>query len=54
LLGFDLTPEIIKQLGDQVLATAQAVAGLAGTILAILGRVRATQPLMRRHIAVSL
>jgi uncharacterized protein (TIGR02594 family) len=54
LLGLDLTPEIIKQLGDQVLATAQAVAGLAGTILAILGRVRATQPLMRRHIAVSL
>ena len=53
-LGLDLTPEIIKQLGDNILMTIQAIGGLAGTLIAIFGRVRAAQPLVRRPISLSL
>lgn len=54
LLGIELSAEIVRQLGDQVVATAQALAGLAGTVLAIYGRVRASQPLARREISLRL
>lgn len=54
LIGLDLTPALVKQLGGQTLAVAQAVAGLAGTVIAIYGRARATQPLMRRDLSLKL
>jgi uncharacterized protein (TIGR02594 family) len=54
LLGLDLTPDLIKKLGADILITIQAIGGLIGTIMAILGRVRAVQPLMRRPIRISL
>ena len=54
VLGLDLTPDLIKRLSTDVLAAAQALGGLIGTIMAILGRVRATQALMRRPISVTL
>lgn len=54
LIGLDLTPALVKQLGAETLAVAQAVAGLAGTVIAIYGRARATQPLMRRDLSLKL
>jgi hypothetical protein len=54
LLGFDIPPELIHRLGDQVVLVAQAVGGLGGTILTIYGRVHATTPLARRSVTLSL
>ena len=54
LLGFNIPAELIHQLGDQVLLLAQALVGLAGTILTIYGRVRATTPLERRRVILKL
>ena len=45
-------PELVRQLGDQVVLLAvQAIGGLAGTILTIYGRVRATTALERRQVS---
>jgi hypothetical protein len=52
LLGIDLPPELIHQLGHQAAAAAQAVAALVGTILTIYGRVRATTSIGRRQITM--
>ena len=54
LLGFTIPAELIHQLGDQVLLVVQALVGLAGTILTIYGRVRATTPLERRRVILKL
>jgi hypothetical protein len=54
LFGLDITPELIRQLGDQVVLVAQAIAALIGTILTIYGRVRATTSLARRSVTISL
>ena len=35
LLGLDITAELIRQLGDQIVVVVQAVGGLIGTILTI-------------------
>ncbi len=48
VLGIDLTGDIVRELGDQIVVTVQAVGGLIGTLLTIYGRVRATQPLVQR------
>ena len=42
LLGLNITAELIRQLGDNVVVFGQAAGGLIGTILAIYGRVRAS------------
>ena len=54
LIGIDLTPDLIKQLGANVIQAVQAIAGLAGTIMAIIGRARAVQPLVRREVRLML
>ncbi len=54
LLGIAIPPELIHQLGDQVLLVAQALVGLVGTILTIYGRIRATTPLARRRVILKL
>jgi hypothetical protein len=54
LLGLDIPPELIHQLGDQAVAVVQALAVLAGTILTIYGRMRATAPLERRPVILKL
>jgi hypothetical protein len=53
-LGITIPPELIHQLGDQVLLLAQALIALAGTILTIYGRLRATNPLKRRAMTLKL
>jgi hypothetical protein len=53
-LGLDIKPELIRQLGDNLTLTAQAVAGLAGTIMALYGRTVATSRLERRNVTIAL
>jgi uncharacterized protein (TIGR02594 family) len=53
-LGLDLKPEIIRQLGDNLVVVAQAVTGLAGTIMALYGRAVATTLLERRNVTVQI
>jgi hypothetical protein len=52
LLDLDITPELIRELGERVVAVVQAVAGLIGTILTIYGRVRATTSIGRQQITM--
>jgi uncharacterized protein (TIGR02594 family) len=54
LLGIDVTPDLIRSLGDGIVQTIQAVGGVIGTIMAIAGRARATAPLIRRPISLTL
>ena len=54
LIGIDISADTIKQLGGQTAEVARGIAGLVGTILAIYGRTRAVQPLMRREVALRL
>lgn len=54
LIGIDITPELVRQLGDHVMLAVQALGGLAGTILTIYGRVRATTSLQRRHVTLAM
>ncbi len=53
-LGVDVTPDVVRQAGEQLVAVVQAVGGLAGTLLTIYGRTRASQPLERRHLQVQI
>jgi hypothetical protein len=50
LVGLDITSDLVRQLGDQVVGVAQAVGGLVGTVLTIYGRTRATTRLERRGL----
>jgi lysozyme family protein len=54
LLGINITGELITTLGEQLVNVAQALAGLAGILMTIFGRVRASQPLMRRTVSLRL
>ena len=54
LLGLDVTAELVRQLGDQIVVIVQAVGGLIGTILTIWGRARATTTLERKQITMNM
>jgi uncharacterized protein (TIGR02594 family) len=54
LFGYDITADLIQQLGDQVVRFGQAAGGLIGVVLTIYGRVRATSQIERRPITLSL
>ena len=51
-LGLDLTPELVRLAGDQLLSLVQTVVGLLGTIMTIYGRSRAAAPLERRNVSL--
>lgn len=53
-LGLDITPELVRQLGDSVLMFAQALGGLVGTVMAVWGRIRAGGPIERRQFTVTM
>jgi hypothetical protein len=53
-LGINVGGDLIRQLGDNVVALAQAAAGVAGTAMAIWGRIRASRPIERRPFTISL
>ena len=52
--GVDVTPDVVRQAGEQVIAIVQAVGGLAGIMMTIYGRTRAAQPLERRQLQVRI
>jgi lysozyme family protein len=54
LIGLNIPAELVQQLGDQVVVVAQAVGGLAGTILTIYGRARATTTLERLRLTLTV
>ncbi len=54
MLGLDLTPDLVRQVGEQTLAVVQAAAGLIGTLMAIVGRTRASTRLERRPFTVEI
>jgi lysozyme family protein len=54
LIGLDITSETVRQIGSDVGAIVQAVAGVAGTLMTIYGRSRASAPLARREMSVRL
>ncbi|MEQ8825485.1 MAG: TIGR02594 family protein [Filomicrobium sp.] len=54
IFGLDLSADIVRELGDQIVAVGQAVVALVGTILTIYGRARAVQPIGRRDVVLKL
>ncbi len=54
LFGIDISSDTVRQVGGQAAETVRAVAGLAGTLMAIFGRVRASTPLVRRDVSLRL
>lgn len=54
IIGLELTADLVRQLGDEVLQVAQAVTALGGTLMAIYGRTKAKQPLIRKSMHLKL
>ncbi len=54
LIGIDITGEMIRQLGTQSVQVVQAIGGLAGTIMTVYGRVRATTRLELRAVTLQV
>ena len=54
LIGLELSADMIRQLGQQTVQVAQAAAGLAGTLMTIYGRSRASTRLERRELRFQL
>lgn len=54
LIGITLTSDMIQQLGAAIPSAIQAIVALAGTVMAIYGRLRASQPLERRQMTLML
>lgn len=52
VFGLDVTPDLIRQAGEQSLAVVQAIGGLVGTLMTIVGRTRATTRIERRPFTV--
>lgn len=54
LIGIEISSDMVHQLGDGVMQVGQALAGVIGVVMAIYGRTRAFQPLVRRDFLVKL
>jgi uncharacterized protein (TIGR02594 family) len=54
LVGIDISGDLVREAGDQVVGLVQAIAGLAGTAMTIYGRIRATQPLVLRSVSLKI
>lgn len=52
--GIDLPADVLLSFGSQAVAVVQAIGGLAGTVMTILGRLRATTSLERRTVSLYL
>lgn len=50
IAGLDLDSESARQLGDQTVAVVQAVGGLAGMLMSITGRLRASTRISRHWL----
>ncbi|RTL71905.1 MAG: hypothetical protein EKK41_07450 [Hyphomicrobiales bacterium] len=54
LFGINITADLVQQLGDAVVQFGQAGAALVGLVLTLWGRARASQPLTRKQVTVTL
>jgi len=54
LIGLDITSELIRQIGADIVNVAQAVGGLTGTLMTVYGRMRASAPLTRRPVSLKV
>jgi uncharacterized protein (TIGR02594 family) len=54
VIGVDITGELVREAGEQVVETVQAIGGLIGIVMTIYGRVRASAPLTRRDMTLKL
>jgi uncharacterized protein (TIGR02594 family) len=52
VFGIDIPSSLIEQLGTDVVTVAQALGGLVGTVMTIVGRTRAALPLARRPMSL--
>ena len=48
ILGVSITPDIADRIGQDIVLVVQALGGLIGTVMALLGRARATALLQTR------
>jgi uncharacterized protein (TIGR02594 family) len=53
-IGIDVTADLVREAGEGIVQTVQAVGGLLGTVMTIYGRIRATKPLEQRNVQVKL
>jgi uncharacterized protein (TIGR02594 family) len=53
-LGLDITPELVREAGDQLISAVQAIGGLVGTVMTIYGRSRAATRLVRREMRLNV
>ena len=49
-IGLDLTPDLVRQAGEQVVSLVQVIGGLAGTLMTIYGRARAQAALSTKFL----
>ena len=54
LVGLDITADLVQTAGSQSATLAQAAVALAGTVMTIFGRLRATQPLEQRTLTLKI
>jgi lysozyme family protein len=54
LFGYDITADLVHQIGAQATQVIQAIGGLVGTLMTIVGRSRATAGLVRRQVQLKL
>ena len=52
--GIDITGDLVREAGEGIVQTVQALGGLVGTLMTIYGRVRATKPLAQRSVELKL
>lgn len=50
-VGLDLTADLVRQIGEQMVTIIQAIGGLIGTIMTIYGRARATTELSNTFLS---
>lgn len=54
VIGIDITGDLVRDLGEQIVVLVQAVGGIIGTAMTIYGRARASQPLAQRDMKLKL
>jgi hypothetical protein len=54
VIGVDVAGDLVRQAGEDVLSVVQVLSTLAGTLMTIVGRARAAQPLERRQVSIRL
>ncbi len=54
LVGLELTPELVQELGEQVIQLIKVIGGVAGLVMTIYGRSRASHRLVRREVKLMM